>query len=93
MKVTLKYIKSQRDICHMKGKIPIAVHMTKQQLDELNYDMRMKAAKTRMKDMQERLRPDLLPPMPESPDMKEGDNIYGMDIHIGEEFKIKTMHG
>lgn len=93
MKVTLQYISDQKSITHRKGKIPTAVYMTAQQLEELNYDMRMKTSKAQMKDLQERLRPDLLPPMPAVPDIKEGDNIYGMDIYIGEEFKIKTMHG
>lgn len=93
MKMTLRYIKTQRDTTHRKGKIPIAVVLTKTQLDELNYDMRMMAAKARTKDSQNWLRPDLLPIMPEAPDIKDGDNLYGMDVYVGEEFKIKTMHG
>ena len=59
------------------GKVPSKIHMTKEEMKELGNDLLGVTLYSRERDLKERLRPDLLPPMRETPEVTEGGMIYG----------------
>lgn len=62
------------------GKEPKTIHLTKNKMNQLRKNTQDMVIAGRAKDMKERLRPDLLPVMRQTPKINEGDYVYGLCI-------------
>ncbi len=71
------------EICKFReetGMEPKTIHMTKGEMRQLQVGIRNLIVTDRVEDIKKRLRPDLLPPMRKTPEINEGDFIYGLLI-------------
>ncbi len=62
------------------GREPRKIHLTKHEIACLNRQVREHLIADRERDLKERLRPDLLPPMREHHDITYHDYVYGVQI-------------
>ena len=75
-----RILEGRDEFIRYTGKEPTLIYMTKADMKELGNDLLGISLYERENDLKERLRPDLLPPMRETPEITEGGMIYGMTI-------------
>jgi len=75
-----KILSGKRDFIRDTNETPTKVHLTADEMKSLSDDLRGMVVFEREKDLKERLRPDLLPPMRETPEVTVGCMIYGLAI-------------
>jgi hypothetical protein len=70
-------------ICNFReetGQEPKKIHLTEPEISSLNREAREYLIADRERDLKERLRPDLLPPMREHQEIDYHDYLYGVQI-------------
>jgi hypothetical protein len=63
-----------------KGTFPTTIYMTESEMKQLRSEMKAHQICTRRRDLKQRMRPDLLPPLQRVPPIHAGCMILGMTI-------------